>query len=136
MRMILTVDTPERDDLTCEGCERIVDNSTLRDCLETSLGAGVSIEVSVVKGIDTVFLRARDAGSVFAVFPALKATSGDPLDLVCFSSEGQHDSVSLAYCAKCDEIVNPAEYADLLTELQGISPYVPHVVRKDCISHR
>jgi hypothetical protein len=128
--MILTVDVPGRNDLTQEGCTNIVDHSTLRDCLETAIGADVSIKVDIVDCTDVVFLRELDSDDIFAVFPAHAACTGRLDLMVCYSHVGQHSSACWDYCCECDEVTDPNEYEDLLAELQSIG-YSLRVISKD-----
>ncbi len=76
--------------------------------------------------IDVVFLRDHDG--IYAVFPGLAAT--DTL-VTCYSHVGQHSGCALWYCDDCEEVTDPAKYADLAAELG--CKYNLHVVSKDCL---
>jgi hypothetical protein len=81
---------------------------------------------------DVVFLRDRDGGDVFAVFPGIAATVGQPDHMGCYHHIGQHSAAALQYCIGCAEVTDPAAYADLKGELEHIG-YRLRVVGKDRI---
>jgi hypothetical protein len=82
---------------------------------------------------DTVFLRDTTDGDVFAVFPGIAATVGDPGSMTCYAHIGQHGAAAFDYCYDCDEVTDPEEYADLEAELLSIG-YDVRVVPKDLIN--
>jgi hypothetical protein len=82
------------------------------------------------KVTDVVFLRELDGDDIFAVFPAHAACAGRTDLMVCYASVGQHGSASDDYCDECDEVTDPADYADLLVELQ-FNGYELYVISKD-----
>jgi len=131
MQMILTVDISGRNDLTQEGYARIVDQSSLRDCLETALGADVSIKVGISGYIDTVFLRGTNGDDdIFAAFPGC-AAGPNPWNMIgSYSHIGQHADATRDYCNRCEEVTDPSEYRGLLAELECIG-YDVRVIRKD-----
>jgi len=79
---------------------------------------------------DVVFLRELDGGGIFALFPAHAACAGRTDLMVCYAHVGQHHSASYDYCYECNEVTDPAEYADLLAEL-GCAGYELYVISKD-----
>ncbi len=50
MKIILTIDVPNRGGLDQDALASIIEHSTLRDCLETALGTDVSIEGDISTG--------------------------------------------------------------------------------------
>jgi hypothetical protein len=81
---------------------------------------------------DVVFLRDSGSLDVFAVFPGIAATVGRVDHITCYAHVGQHSAADIAYCIDCDEVTDPAEYADLFDEL-GKRDYDLYVVRLDRI---
>ncbi len=77
---------------------------------------------------DVVFLKQPGDDGVLAVFPFVAAT--DYL-VTCYDHTGQHSGASLWYCDECEEITDPAEYADLMDGLI-LSGYRLRVISKDC----
>lgn len=84
--------------------------------------------------VDVVFLRHPDGSDVFAVFPGIAATEGNPNHVLCYERVGQHGPASLYYCAECDEVLASADYADIRAELESIG-YELYVVRASRIGH-
>jgi len=52
MKIILTIDVPDRGSPDQDALASILEHSTLRDCLETALGADVSIEGDISTSLD------------------------------------------------------------------------------------
>ena len=79
---------------------------------------------------DVVFLRELDDEAIFALFPAHAACAGRTDLMVCYAHTGQHGGASYDYCYECDEVVDPADYADLFAELERAG-YSLCVISKD-----
>ena len=67
-----------------------------------------------------IFRKDRDDGEVIAFFPeTLRDGSCNPGHLMSYAHNGQHSEASIYYYFKCKPC-SEEEYADLLTELEGI----------------
>ena len=77
--------------------------------------------------VEVIFLR---DGDVFAVLPSIDASTIDATHITCYAHVGQHCCGTLRYCDECEEVTDPAEYADLAAELDRIG-YNVRVISKE-----
>lgn len=75
---------------------------------------------------EVVFLRENNSDDIFAAFPGQEEFNDH---IGSYAHVGQHSAASLAYCAECDEVTDPGDYADLAGELFRIG-YKLRVVSK------
>lgn len=76
-----------------------------------------------------IFKKSRD-GEILAFFPqTVKDGSCNPGNIMCYAHVGQHDEASLDFFHECKPCTEE-EYADLLTELEGIYNDVDLVVTR------
>ena len=77
-----------------------------------------------------IFKKDRKMGEVLAFFPdTINDGSCNPGNIMCYAHNGQHDEASIDYfheCRPCSE----EEYAELLTELEGIYDDCELVVKR------
>lgn len=100
---------------------------------DTPFCADCDTERDSFKSIDVVFLRDTIGGDVFAVFPGESATVGNLDHMIYYSHINRHSITGTTYCKYCEEVTDPAEYADLFAELTCIN-YDIHVIRKNCMN--
>lgn len=70
--------------------------------------------------VDTVFLKDRFRGDIFAVFPGIAVTANHVDHIAYYAYIGQHGAATLVYCDECKEMTDPAECADLAAKLDRI----------------
>lgn len=96
--------------------------SALRDKIHGCISA-------IYRAESIVFLKDQDGSGIFAAFPSQRESADS---VGCYSSIGQHSSVSLQYCADCEEVTDPGDYANLSGELLRRG-YKLNIVRQDQI---
>lgn len=60
-----------------------------------------------------------NADTVFAIFPHLPGNN-DPKTMLSYEHVGQHGQAHISYVDECYVAKDPAQYADLKKELEGI----------------
>ena len=117
----------------------VVSNITIKDVEFTkpTMNARETITVESRKANESalpkqpvIFKKDRRDGEVVAFFPdTINDGSVNPGNIMCYAHNGQHGEASIDYfheCRPCSE----EEYADLLTELEGIYDDCELVVKR------
>ena len=117
----------------------VVSNITIKDMEFTkpTMNAREAITVesrkmneSALPKQPVIFKKDRKMGEVLAFFPdTINDGSCNPGNIMCYAHNGQHGEASIDYfheCKPCSE----EEYADLLTELEGIYDDCELVVKR------